>query len=67
MEVTPVTWVVAVTGLVLVLLLGTLQFVDVIKPRTGWSIKNVYGEVPTRPIQRRASHATRATPGQPIR
>lgn len=34
MEVTPVTWVVAVTGLVLVLLLGTLQFVAVIKPRT---------------------------------
>ena len=34
MEVTPVTRVVAVTGLVLVLPLGTLVFVAVIKPRT---------------------------------
>lgn len=46
MEVTPVTWVVAVTGLVLVVPLGTLQFVAVIKPRTEWTIKNVYGGSP---------------------
>jgi hypothetical protein len=46
MEVTPLTWVVAVTGLVLIVLLGSLQFVAVIRPRTEWTIKNVYGGSP---------------------
>ncbi|MDH3261799.1 MAG: hypothetical protein OEM84_12625 [Acidimicrobiia bacterium] len=47
MEVTAMTWVVAVTGLVLIGLLGSLQFVAVIHPRSEWTIKNVYGGDPS--------------------
>lgn len=47
MEVTAMTWVVAMTGLVLIGLLGSLQFVAVIHPRSEWTIKNVYGGDPS--------------------
>ena len=46
MEVTAFTWVVALAGLVLILLLGSLQFVAVLSPRSEWTIKNVYGSSP---------------------
>jgi hypothetical protein len=46
MEVTALTWVVAVTGLVLIVLLGSLQLVAAIRPRAEWTIKNVYGGTP---------------------
>lgn len=46
MEVTVVTWVVAITGLVLIVLLGSLQFVAVLRPRSEWTIRNVYGGNP---------------------
>ncbi len=46
MEVTGLTWVVAIAGLVLIGLLGGLQLVAVLRPRTEWTIKNVYGGKP---------------------
>lgn len=46
MEVTTFTWIVAIVGLVLILLLGGLQLVAVLRPRTEWTIKNVYGGSP---------------------
>jgi hypothetical protein len=46
MEVTAFTWFVALTGLVLILLLGSLQLAAVINPRTEWTIKNIYGGDP---------------------
>ncbi len=46
MEVTGVTWVVAVAGLVLIVLLGSLQLVAVVRPRAAWTIDNVYGGNP---------------------
>ncbi len=46
MEVTALTRIVAVIGLVLISLLGGLQFVAVIKPRSEWTIDNVYGGSP---------------------
>jgi hypothetical protein len=45
-EVTTATWVIAIAGLVLILLLGALQFVAVIRPRSDWTVKNVYGGDP---------------------
>jgi hypothetical protein len=39
---------VAVTGLVLIGLLGGLQLVAVIRPRAEWTITNVYGGTPDR-------------------
>lgn len=46
MEVTVFTWIVAIAGLVLIGLLGALQFVAVIRPRDEWTIANVYGGSP---------------------
>ncbi len=46
MEVTTATWVIAIAGLALILLLGSLQFVAVIRPRSDWTIANVYGGSP---------------------
>jgi hypothetical protein len=46
MTVTPATWIVAVTGLVLIGLLMTLELIAVIRPRSGWTIANVYGGSP---------------------
>jgi len=45
-EVTTVTWVIAITGLALIALLGALQLVAVLRPRTEWTITNVYGGSP---------------------
>lgn len=46
MEVTVATWIVAVTGLALVVLLAGLQLVAVVRPRGEWTIRNVYGGTP---------------------
>ncbi len=46
MDVTPLTWLVAVSGLLLILLLGALELVAVLKPRDAWTIDNVYGGRP---------------------
>lgn len=46
MEVTVFTWIVAVAGLVIIGILGSLQFVAVLRPRTEWTIENVYGGSP---------------------
>ncbi len=46
MEATVFTWIVAIAGLVLIGLLGALQFVAVIRPRAEWTIANVYGGSP---------------------
>jgi hypothetical protein len=48
MEVTLLTWIVAVTGLVLIVLLGGVQLVAAIRPRAEWTITNVYGGSPDR-------------------
>lgn len=48
MEVTALTWVVALAGLVLILLVGGLQWVAVVKPRSDWTVQNVYGGDPER-------------------
>ena len=46
MEVTAATWFVAIAGLLLMLLLGGLQLVAVLRPRSAWTIENVYGGSP---------------------
>ena len=46
MDVTAFTWIVAVTGLVIIGILGSLQFVAVLRPRSEWTLKNVYGSSP---------------------
>lgn len=46
MEVTWLTWTVAIAGLALMGLLGSLQFVAVIRPRAAWTVANVYGGEP---------------------
>jgi hypothetical protein len=45
-EVTALTWMVAVTGLVLIGLLAGLQLVAALRPRNEWTIRNVYGGDP---------------------
>lgn len=46
MEVTALTWVVAIAGLGLMSLLGGLQLVAVLRPEHAWTISNVYGGQP---------------------
>ena len=46
MEVTILTWGVAVAGLLLIGLLSALQLVAVIRPREPWTIDNIYGGTP---------------------
>lgn len=46
MDVTLLTWVVAVLGLLIIGLLGSLEFVAVLRPRSAWTIANVYGGTP---------------------
>lgn len=46
MDVTALTWIIAVAGLLIMGLLATLQFVAVLRPRAEWTIKNVYGSSP---------------------
>ena len=48
MDVTPLTWLVAIVGLVMIGLLGALQLVAVLRPRARWTIDNVYGGEPER-------------------
>jgi hypothetical protein len=45
-DVTVLTWIVALGGLVLMLLLGGLQLVAVLRPRDPWTVENVYGGTP---------------------
>ena len=46
MEVTIVTWAIALIGLGLISLLTALQLVAVVRPRAQWTIDNVYGGSP---------------------
>jgi len=46
MEVTLTTWVIALLGLLIMGLLMTLQIIAVIKPKSSWTIKNIYGGKP---------------------
>ena len=46
MEVTALTWIVASLGLLIMAILASLQFVAVLRPRTEWTIENVYGGTP---------------------
>lgn len=46
MEVTVLTWIVAIAGLVLMALLGGMQWVAVLRPQDQWTIDNVYGGSP---------------------
>jgi hypothetical protein len=45
-DVTFWTWVVAIAGLLIMLLLGGLQLVAVLRPRAEWTVTNVYGGDP---------------------
>jgi hypothetical protein len=47
MEVTLLTWIVAVAGLVIMGLLFALELVAVFRPRGEWTVKNVYGSDPS--------------------
>ncbi len=47
MEVTVLTWIVALAGLLLIGLLGALQWVAVLRPRAEWTVRNVYGGDPS--------------------
>ena len=47
MSVTPMTWIVAIAGLVLITLLGALQAVAVVRPRDPWTVDKVYGGDPS--------------------
>ena len=47
MDVTTSTWIIAIAGLVLIGLLGGLQLVAVVRPRSAWTVKNVYGGEPS--------------------
>lgn len=48
MEVTLLTQIVAIAGLGLIGLLGTLQLIAFLRPRAQWTIQNVYGGHPKR-------------------
>ena len=47
MTVTPMTWIVAIAGLILIALLGAFQAVAVARPRAPWTVDNVYGGEPS--------------------
>ena len=46
MEVTALTWVVGIAGILIMGILFSAQLIAVIKPRSEWTIKNVYGAEP---------------------
>ena len=46
MDVTALTWIVAIGGLVLIGMLSALQLVAAFRPRAQWTIDNVYGGSP---------------------
>lgn len=50
MEVTILTWIVAIAGLALISFPGSLQLVALIRPRSQWTIDNVYGGKPDRTV-----------------
>ncbi|NNE94657.1 MAG: hypothetical protein HKN24_01360 [Acidimicrobiales bacterium] len=47
MDVSAMTWIVALLGLAVIILLGVLQAVAVVRPRDQWTIDNVYGSDPS--------------------
>jgi len=47
MEVTALTWIIAIAGLILMGLLGSLQWVAVLRPQADWTVENVYGGDPS--------------------
>ena len=47
MDVTPWTWVVAGLGLLIMSLLAGAQSIAVVRPRSEWTIQNVYGGSPS--------------------
>ena len=47
MEVTPLTWIVGIAGLLIMGILFTVQLIAVFNPRSEWTIKNVYGADPS--------------------
>lgn len=47
MDVTAMTYVIAVTGLLLMGVLAALQLIAVIRPRAQWTIDNIYGGDPS--------------------
>ncbi len=46
MDVTGMTWIVAILGIALMGLLATLQLVAVLRPRAAWTVAKVYGGSP---------------------
>lgn len=48
MAVTPLTWLIAIAGLVLIGILGGLQWIAIARPKSQWTIENVYGGSPDR-------------------
>ncbi len=46
MDVTATTWVIALAGAALIVLLGVLQLVAIVRPRAAWTVENVYGGDP---------------------
>ena len=46
MDVTPLTWLVGIAGIVLMGLLMLLQGIAVLRPRHPWTVANVYGGSP---------------------
>ncbi len=46
MEVTALTWIVAILGLLIIGILSAAQLVAVFRPRAQWTIDNVYGGSP---------------------
>lgn len=46
MDVTVLTWIVAVAGLVVIAALGAAQIIALARPRSEWTIDNVYGGSP---------------------
>ena len=46
MDVTASTWIVAIAGLLIIGVLGGLQLVAVLRPRSAWVVENIYGGRP---------------------
>ena len=47
MEVTLLTWIIGLLGLLLMGILAAIQLIAVIKPREDWTIRNIYGGDPS--------------------
>ena len=47
MEVTLLTWIIGLLGLLLMGLLAAIQLIAIIKPREDWTIRNIYGGDPS--------------------